>query len=104
VTTTETRLTDLERRGIRITLDAEGLRVRAPAGALTEELKGTIRTAKPAIMGLLRLRQAFADLTADERRRFATEVAGRNRLAEIVAGELRIEGLRRVDAEWEESA
>lgn len=46
-------LTELERLDIKMSLDGDKLRLEAPVGVLTEELKEQIRQQKPALTALL---------------------------------------------------
>lgn len=59
----ETLLRELTDRGVRVTRDGQRLRVRAPRGILTEDVREALIEHKPAILELL----AIAKLRADRR-------------------------------------
>src|SRR5688572_3271510 len=50
----EQLLVELNKRGVRLQLEADDLRVSAPAGALTRELQQSLRSQKAEIVRLLR--------------------------------------------------
>ena len=49
-------LEELSSRGARVQVNGERLRVRAPAGAVTDDLKAALRRGKPALIELIRAR------------------------------------------------
>ncbi len=51
-------LAELERRNVKLTLAGDKLRLDAPAGVLTPELKDAVRRQKPALIALLEAREA----------------------------------------------
>lgn len=51
-------LAELERLNVKLTLAGDKLRLEAPAGVLTPELKETVRRQKPALIALLEAREA----------------------------------------------
>lgn len=57
--TSQELLAELEQRGVKLTLAGDKLRYDAPVGALTLELKDALRQHKPALLALLREREAI---------------------------------------------
>lgn len=51
-------LAELERRNVKLTLSGDKLRLNAPAGVLTPELKEAVRRQKPALIALLEAQEA----------------------------------------------
>lgn len=51
-------LAELERRNVKLTLAGNKLRLEAPAGVLTPELKETVRRQKPTLIALLEVQEA----------------------------------------------
>jgi hypothetical protein len=65
----EMLIQDLNRRGVRLTRNADRLHVEAPRGIVTEELKETLAANKPALLAALSgyaLRARLADLADSE--------------------------------------
>jgi amino acid adenylation domain-containing protein/thioester reductase-like protein len=60
----EQLLIDLKNRGVGLWLDGDLLRVNAPRGTLTDELRAQIATHKAVLVGLLRARRAGEELPA----------------------------------------
>lgn len=56
--TPEALLTELEQRGVKVSLTGDKIRFEAPVGVLTPELKETVRRQKPALIALLEAREA----------------------------------------------
>ncbi len=65
----EDLLADLQRAGVRLSVEGDELRIAAPKGALTGTVKEAVRANKDALMALLRAQgsttEAFLALTAD---------------------------------------
>ena len=56
--TPEALLTELEQRGVKVSLTGDKIRFEAPVGVLTPELKETVRRQKPALIALLEAQEA----------------------------------------------
>jgi hypothetical protein len=61
---------DLTKRGIRLEADGDGLRVDAPAGVVTDDLKAALSEAKPVLLRLLSRLAAKEESRRDDGRRF----------------------------------
>jgi thioesterase domain-containing protein len=58
--TTAEFLRDLQSRGFRVWVDGDRVRLSAPAGALTDEVRAELRTRKPAVLTFLRQAESLA--------------------------------------------
>ena len=61
---------DLTKRGVRLEADGDRLRVDAPAGVVTEDLKAALSEAKPVLLRLLSRWVAKEEPRRDDGRRF----------------------------------